>query len=71
MIKTDVENLVKTETGAVINTDRSGFDAYVAQRNAAMKSADRVTILEHKINNMSSDLTAIKDMLQQILGNTK
>ncbi len=63
-------NLVKDSgTKAVINTDQLSYESYVAQRNYREKVQTSTNHLEQEINNIKSEMTEIKSLLLQLLGN--
>ncbi len=65
-LKTDVEGLVKDPTsGAVLNVDNAKLAAYRAKKAAA----EKVTDTNERLAKVESDMSEIKSMLLQLLGN--
>lgn len=63
-VKTDDQNYIRdTNTGALINTDNTGYAKVMHQIN----ELKRVNSLENKVNSMEKDIGDIKMLLQNIL----
>jgi hypothetical protein len=63
-VKTDVNGIVRdTDTGALLNTDLSGLDAY---KKAKKKNAE-IDGLREKVNSIENDVTEIKNLLLKIV----
>ena len=61
-------SLVKdTQTGAILNVDRSAWQAARARANAAQRSRDEIRTQAREINNLKCEMHEIKDMLQTLL----
>lgn len=70
-------NLVKVEnadglvrdvtTGAILNNNTSGYEAYVAQRNRIKSQKDQIAQQEEKINNITNELSDIKRLLVSLI----
>ena len=61
-------SLVKdTQTGAILNVDRSAWQAARDRANAAQKSRDEIRTQAREINNLKCEMHEIKDMLQTLL----
>jgi hypothetical protein len=56
-------NLMKTNTGLVVDVDASSYNRYMAQKNSANKMAS----LENEINNIKEDMSEIKHLLITLL----
>ena len=66
----DYPHLLKDEASrAVINTDQDSYQKYIAERNYRKGVKQETTHLEDEINNLKSDITEIKSLLIQLLGN--
>ena len=60
-------NLLKSDTGLVINVDRSGYARHMNQKNTAMKMGT----LEAEITELKQDMGEIKNLLQTLINNSK
>lgn len=59
-LKTDVPGYVKdADTGALINTNESEYNAYKARMKLFLENKD----LKNKINTLEDDIQMIKEML--------
>lgn len=64
-------NLVRdTETSAIINTDTSGYQAYITNRNKLLSDKERIDKLETQVSDIKGDLSEIKDLLLKALKGT-
>lgn len=64
----DHPNLARDRnTGAIVDVDARGYDRYVAQKQEKLGQRERFSQLEHRINNVESNLTDIKDLLTRLL----
>lgn len=54
-------------TGAIVNTNRADFDAYIARRDVAQRRQEQIDRHEEDITSMRSDISDIKQMLQILL----
>ncbi len=54
-------------TGAIINVDRSAWQAARERAKAAQKSRDEIRDQARQINNLKCEMHEIKDMLQTLL----
>ena len=62
------EDLRKDElTGAIINVDRSAWQAARERAKAAQKSRDEIRDQARQINNLKCEMHEIKSMLQTLL----
>ena len=62
------EGLRKDElTGAIINVDRSAWQAARDRASAAQRSRDEIRTQAREINNLKCEMHEIKDMLQTLL----
>ena len=61
-------SLVKdTQTGAILNVDRSAWQAARDRANAAQRSRDEIRTQARELNNLKCEMHEIKDMLQTLL----
>lgn len=62
------QNLVRdTKTNAIINTDVSGYQAYITNRDRLLSDRERIEKLETKVSDIKGDLDEIKDLLLKAL----
>lgn len=59
-------DLYRDNTGAIINTNKSGYDRYMATRNKLNTDKERIENLENKVDSLSSDISDIKNLLIQL-----
>ena len=60
----DFDHLVKdVETGAILNTDKAVIDRH----NIKMKEIEREKRMESEINNIKSEMSEIKVLLQKLI----
>lgn len=59
-------DLYRDSTGAIINTNKSGYDRYMATRNKLNTDKERIQNLETKVDSLSSDISDIKNLLIQL-----
>tara|TARA_B100000287_G_scaffold150860_1_gene142699 strand:- start:2155 stop:2358 length:204 start_codon:yes stop_codon:yes gene_type:complete len=50
-------------TGAIVNSDKSAFEAYKRQRALAMKSLSTA----EELNNLKQEMNEIKSLLKEVL----
>jgi hypothetical protein len=63
-VKTDVNGIVRdTTTGALLNTDLNGLQAY---KKAKKKNAE-IDDLKQKVNSIENDVSEIKNLLLKIV----
>lgn len=64
----DHPNLARDRnTGAIVDVDSNGYERYVAQKQEKLGQRERFSQLEHRINNVESNLSDIKDLLTRLL----
>jgi len=56
-----------SETLAILNTNSSEYEKYVAQRESLRKTKDEMGRQADEINNIKQDLNEIKQMLQALI----
>ena len=59
-------DLYRDNTGAIINTNKSGYERYMATRNKLNTDKERIENLENKVDSLSSDISDIKNLLIQL-----
>ena len=58
---------MKTETGLVVNVDKSGYTRHMMQKNTAIKMGT----LEAELTELKQDMGEIKSLLQTLINNSK
>lgn len=65
------EDLVRdTETNAIINTNKSEYEAYIAKRDRLRSNQQQIELHGQEINRIKEDLSDIKQMLTALLNKT-
>jgi hypothetical protein len=61
-------NLVRDDhNGAIINTDFSEYQKYIAMREAKTKEKEQVKTIEEEIDQLKSDINEIKFLLRSLV----
>lgn len=53
-----------SETGAIINTNKTEYEKYVAQRDSRNKENNKIENLESQVSSIKNDLDEIKALLR-------
>ena len=53
-------------TNSIINTDKSGYDQYIARRNKKKEEKQKSLQMEEEVANMKKDLDEIKTLLRRL-----
>lgn len=62
------EGLVRDlSSGAILNTNRTDYENYIARRAAEMKTKEQVAKQNEEINNIKNEMCEIKQMLLALL----
>ena len=73
--KTNIDGLSKdVSTGAVINTDKSAYEMYKAQRKVALeqqKTLQNVNEIHQEVETLKQDINDIKSMLSILIQREK
>jgi hypothetical protein len=65
-------NLIRDEeTKAIINTNMSDYNAYIAQKRMKEKENQKLQNLEEDFVNMKEDLNEIKSLLRSLIDGSK
>jgi Tfp pilus assembly protein PilO len=65
------DDLVRdTQTNAIINTNKSEYEAYIAKRERLRSNQDQIELHGTELNNIREDLDNIKQMLTALLNKT-
>lgn len=60
-------DLYRNERGAIVNTDKQGYEAYIRRRAASKKKDRKVTSLEEELITTKKELEEIKELVKQLL----
>jgi hypothetical protein len=64
----DHSNLVRDpKTQSIINTNKSGYDEYIARRDSAKQSDQKSQNMEEDLANLKGEIGEIKDLLHQLV----
>jgi hypothetical protein len=62
------DDLVRdTSSNAIINTNMAEYEQYMARRKAKLEEKQLITKQAEEINNLKSDISEIKQMLQLLM----
>lgn len=65
------DDLVRdTQTNAIINTNKSEYEAYIAKRERLRSNQAQIELHGQEINRIKEDLSDIKQMLTALLNKT-
>ena len=60
-------NLIRDEdTKAIINTNMSDYDNYIAQKRIKEKESQKINAIEQEVASIKDDLSEIKNLLRRI-----
>ena len=68
---TGKDNLVRDEeSGAILNVDNKGLNAYRVARDNRIKQLEKEERMENEIDNIKSDVSEIKNLLNELIKRT-
>ena len=68
---TGKDTLVRDErTGAILNIDNNGLNAYRVARDNRRKQLEKEEKMENEIDNIKSDVSEIKNLLNELIKRT-
>ena len=68
---TGKDNLVRDEEScAILNVDNKGLNAYRAARDNRIKQLEKEERMENEIDNIKSDVSEIKNLLNELIKRT-
>lgn len=68
----DKDDLVRDPvSGAIINKNKSAYESYLSASEKRANQRKKVDDLQTEVSSMKSDVTQIKQLLQQLLENQK
>ena len=61
-------NLLRdSETGAIINNDKSGFSSYMMSKNVKNEESIRIQNVERDLANIQNEISELKSLLKEAL----
>ena len=54
------------KTNAIVNTNKSDYEAYIRQRDLKISDKERVNKIESDLSELKSDINEIKDLLRKL-----
>lgn len=60
-------HLYRNETGAIVNTDDSGYRAYKARRNASKRKDLEIRSLTEDLDSAKKEIEELKELVRQVL----
>ena len=68
---TGKDNLVRDEeSGAILNVDNNALKSYKMARNNRIKQLEKEERMENEIDNIKSDVSEIKNLLNELIKRT-
>tara|TARA_Y100000004_G_scaffold19479_1_gene20032 strand:+ start:996 stop:1235 length:240 start_codon:yes stop_codon:yes gene_type:complete len=65
-------NLLRdSETGAIINSDKSGFSSYMMNKNIKNEESIRIQNVERDLANIHSEISELKLLIKEALNGSK
>ena len=55
-----------SKTNAIVNTNKSDYEAYIRQRDSKNDEKERVNRIESDLSELKSDINEIKDLLRKL-----
>jgi hypothetical protein len=55
-----------SKTNAIVNTNKSDYEAYIRQRDLKISDKERVNKIESDLSELKSDINEIKDLLHKL-----
>ena len=64
----DQPNLMRDpSSNAIINTNKSEYDEYIARRDAAKKAKDSELTMKEDLDNLKGEINEIKSLLKELV----
>jgi peptidoglycan hydrolase CwlO-like protein len=60
-------NLYRNESGAIVSTDISGYEAYKRKRNSSKLKQDQIDNLGNQLGDAKKEIDELKDLIKQML----
>ena len=55
-----------SKTNAIVNTNKSDYEAYIRQRDLKISDKERVNKIESDLSELKNDINEIKDLLRKL-----
>ena len=55
-----------SKTNAIVNTNKTDYEAYIRQRDLKISDKERVNKIESDLSELKSDINEIKDLLHKL-----
>ena len=62
-------NLYRNETGAIVNTDQSGYMAYKKKRESSKMKQNQIESLGEQLEDAKKEIDELKDLIKQMINN--
>ena len=60
-------NLYRNESGAIVNTDRSGYLAYKRKRESSKMKKNQIESLGEQLEDAKKEIGELKDLIKQMI----
>jgi len=60
-------NLYRNDSGAIVNTDSAGYEAYKAKRNRQRRKDEEIHLLSTELNQAKSEIEELKKLIMLAL----
>ena len=60
-------NLYRNETGAIVNTDQSGYMAYKRKRESSKMKQNQIESLGEQLEDAKKEIDELKDLIKQMI----
>ncbi len=60
-------NLYRNESGAIVNTDQSGYLAYKRKRESSRMKQDQIESLGEQLGDAKKEIDELKDLIKQMI----
>ena len=60
-------NLYRNESGAIVNTDRSGYLAYKRKRESSKMKKNQIETLGEQLEDAKKEIGELKDLIKQMI----
>ena len=62
------DNLYRDETGAIINTDVSGYHHYINKRRRLEEKDQALATIQTELQDAKAEIEELKELVKQVLG---
>ena len=60
-------NLYRNESGAIVNTDIAGYDAYKRKKESSKLKQDQIEFLGTQLEDAKNEINELKDLVKQMI----